>query len=111
MASTTIKVTVELRERVSREAKRRGVTAAALLAEALDELDRQQRWEDVRQAYASLPADEGYGDEVRAWDVTLSDGLRRTAAWYAAATRADLGFRQGAAHCDADRADRSPART
>lgn len=74
MAVTTIKVPVELRERISTSAKARGVTAATLLAEALDELDRQQRWAAVGAAFAALDPDDDYWDEVKAWDA-LSAGL------------------------------------
>ncbi len=75
MSVTTIKVPIGLRDRISRAAKRRGVTSAALLAEALDELEKRQRWERVREAYASLASDDDYLDEIAAWDATVGDGL------------------------------------
>ncbi len=75
MAITTIKVPVELRERISASAKARGVPAATLLTEALDELDRQQRWAAVGAAFAALGPDDDYWDEVRAWDA-LSAGAQ-----------------------------------
>lgn len=74
MALTTIKVPVDLRERISTSARARGVTAAALITEALDELDRQQRWAAVGTAFADLSPDDDYWDEVRAWDA-ISAGL------------------------------------
>lgn len=74
MSLTTIKVPVELRERISADAKARGVTAADLIAQALDELERQQRWAKVGAVFSDLAPDDDYWDEVRAWDA-ISAGL------------------------------------
>lgn len=72
---TTIKVPRTLRERISRGASRRGVTSAALLGELLDRYERDQRLALVGEAYADS-RDEGYLDEVGAWDETSADGLQ-----------------------------------
>lgn len=68
MALTTIKVPVELRDRISRDAKERGVTAAALLNQLLDDAERARRMEAVGAAFATLKDDDEYWDDVRAWD-------------------------------------------
>ena len=70
---TTIKVPKRLRQRISAEAARDGVTAAGLLSSLLDERDRAARFEAVRAAYAR-GVDEDYREETRAWDTTLADG-------------------------------------
>lgn len=70
---TTIKVPKRLRERVSRDAARNGLTAAGFLSNLLDEHERQERFEAVRLAYAT--EDATYVDETAAWDSALGDGL------------------------------------
>ena len=72
MATTTIKVPVQLRDRVNREARERGVTAAGLIESMLDAYERRQRMEAFGRAFAR--ADATYWDEFRSWDVTLDDG-------------------------------------
>ena len=72
MALTTIKVPVELRDRVSTDAKAHGVPTAVLLRELLDDWEHRQRMADVGQAFATLTPEDEYWDEVRAWDVITS---------------------------------------
>lgn len=71
---TTIKVPVELRAQIAREAADLGVTAAGFLAQLLAEHDRARRFAAVRAAYAA-PVDAAYDEENRVWDSTLTDGL------------------------------------
>lgn len=71
MATTTIKVPVELRDRINRDARERGVTAAGLLEGLLDARDRRRRMEAFGEAVRN--ADGEYWDELRSWDVTLED--------------------------------------
>ncbi len=71
---TTIKVPRGLRERISRAASLRGLTAAALLGELLDSYERERRFSAVRKAYAENPSAE-YGEETAAWDESAADGL------------------------------------
>jgi hypothetical protein len=71
---TTIKVPRLLRERISRDASARGVTAAALLTELVDRYEREQRLAAVGDAYAAGP-DAAYADDTAAWDETNADGL------------------------------------
>lgn len=72
MAMTTIKVTVELRDRINHDARERGVTAAGLIEGLLDGYELRQRMEEFGQAIRE--ADKSYWDEFRSWDVTLDDG-------------------------------------
>lgn len=71
---TTIKVSQDLRQRISRDAAERGVTAAALISELLDTYERELRLAAVGQAYART-ADTAYVEETAAWDQTSLDGL------------------------------------
>lgn len=71
---TTIKVPKHLRERLSRNAGRAGLTAAALISELLDERERQARFEAVRHAYEAS-ADDAYAAETQEWDSLAGDGL------------------------------------
>lgn len=70
--ATTIKVSAELRDRINRDARERGVTAAGLIERLLDAHERRQRMESFGRAFQS--ADAEYWDEFRSWDVTLDDG-------------------------------------
>ncbi|MDR3359852.1 MAG: hypothetical protein LBO20_04235 [Bifidobacteriaceae bacterium] len=72
MATTTIKVPVELRDRINRDAAERGVTAAGLIGGLLDGYERRRRMEAFGRAFRG--ADSAYWDEFHSWDVTLNDG-------------------------------------
>ena len=74
MVLTTIKVPVELRDRISSDAKARGVPTAVLLTELLDEWEHRQRMSAVGEVFATLATDDEYWDEVRAWD-DIASGL------------------------------------
>ena len=70
--TATIKVPVELRDRINRGAKERGVTPARLIEGLLDEDERRRRigafGEVIRRA------DGDYWDEFHDWDATMADG-------------------------------------
>ncbi len=70
--ATTIKVPVELRDRINRNAQARGVSAAGLIEGLLDGYERRRRMESFGRAFRG--ASPGYWDEFREWDVALSDG-------------------------------------
>lgn len=67
MTTTTIKVSVELRDRINRDARARGVTAAGFLEGLLDGYERRQRMEEFGRAIRG--AEQEYWDEFSAWDV------------------------------------------
>jgi hypothetical protein len=71
---TTIKVPKHLRERLSRNAGRAGLTAAGLISDLLDERERQARFEAVRHAYETS-ADDAHAAETQEWDSLAGDGL------------------------------------
>ena len=68
MATTTIKVPVELRDRINRDAREHGVTAAGLIERLPDAYERRQCMEAFGRAVRG--ADVTYWDEFRDWDVT-----------------------------------------
>ncbi|WP_029144544.1 hypothetical protein [Microbacterium luticocti] len=69
--ATMIKVSAELRDRVNRQARERGVSAAGPIEGLLDGYERRERMEAFGRAFRAAPAD--YRDEFREWDVTLND--------------------------------------
>ena len=73
---TTIKVPVELRDRINRQAQEQGVTAAGLIEKLLDGYERRRRMDAFGRAFRS--ADQGYRDEFREWDVAAGDGRDAT---------------------------------
>ena len=70
--TTTIKVPVELRDRINRDAQEQGVSAAGLIEKLLDGYERRRRMEAFGRAFRR--ADQEYRDEFREWDVALVDG-------------------------------------
>ncbi len=69
--ATTIKVPVELRDRINAEAGARGLTAAGFIEGLLDAHARRARMEAFGRAVQG--ADQTYRDESAAWDVTPWD--------------------------------------
>ena len=72
MATTTIKVSVELRDRINQDAQRHGISAARLIEQLLDGYERNRRMGAFGRAFRG--AGDGYWDEFHAWDTALSDG-------------------------------------
>ncbi|TQO19235.1 hypothetical protein FB472_0775 [Rhodoglobus vestalii] len=69
--ATTIKVPVELRDRINRDAQERGVTAAGLIEGLLDGHERRRRMESFGRAFRG--AEQEYWDEFQTWDVLVRD--------------------------------------
>ncbi|MGD9621877.1 MAG: hypothetical protein AB7G47_19270 [Mycolicibacterium sp.] len=74
-AVTTIKVSKELRNRISAEAARRHKTAQAFLQELLDEHDRLRRLDAVAIAIASAdqPTLDAWRKETALWEAVEGD--------------------------------------
>ena len=76
---TTVKVSIETRNRLKKLADADHVTMDAELARALDRAEEAQFWAGVREDYSRLQADAGnwadYGGELAEWDATADDGL------------------------------------
>jgi hypothetical protein len=71
--TTTIKVPKALRERISLDAAKEGVSAAQLIATMLAERERGARFRAVRAAYET--ADDAYRAETDEWDSLAGDGF------------------------------------
>lgn len=71
MATTTIKVSVGLRDRINNAARERGVTASAVIEGLFDGYERRRRMEAFGRAFRG--ADQEYFDELREWDVAPLD--------------------------------------
>ena len=76
---TTIKVSVQTRDRLKRIADEDHHTMDAALSHVLDQAEEARFWEGVRADYARLQADPAewadYAGELAEWDATTSDGL------------------------------------
>ena len=67
MSITTIKVTTDLRERVRQHARRGGLSQADVLQRALDLLDRDVFFQQLRSDVAAHPESESERTESDAW--------------------------------------------
>lgn len=76
---TTIKVSVETRDRLKKLADEDHLTLDAELARTLDKAEDSRFWDGVRADYARLQTDpQEWGDyvsELAEWDHTTGDGL------------------------------------
>jgi hypothetical protein len=76
---TTIKVSVETRDRLKKLADEDHLTLDAELARTLDRTEDARFWAGVRSDYARLQADpqewSDYTGELAEWDHTTGDGL------------------------------------
>lgn len=72
---TTIKIPKTLRDEVMRSARAEGLTAAEVLQLVTQEHARRQRFAEVRQAYATAPADPDYTGLTEVWESAVHDGL------------------------------------
>lgn len=68
--TTTIKVSVDLRDRLKQQAAREGRTLGEQIEHLLALGDRAARFDALRSAIAATPAEklESYADEVRDWE-------------------------------------------
>jgi hypothetical protein len=77
--TTTIKVSVETRDRLKRLAEASHSTLEAELAALLDKAEEARFWSGVRDDYARLQDDPeewaDYQNELAEWDSTVADGL------------------------------------
>lgn len=77
MGLTTIKVTPELRERISADARRREQSIGQFLGQVLDSWERQERFAALARSLEAAPPDADYWEEFNAFDAIgggLTDG-------------------------------------
>ena len=80
MATTTlIRVNTDTRNLIAKLAKENQTSLGELVDLAVRKLEREQFWKQYNEDYERLKADpdawNDYQEEIRAWDVTLMDGL------------------------------------
>lgn len=73
--TTTVRLSVQTRDRLARQAQRRGTSIAALLTELAAQVEREAFFEAERRATVADLADPAARAEYRAWDVTAGDGI------------------------------------
>ncbi len=73
--TSTIRVTRTTRDLLAQQAKERGVSLAAFLAEIADERRREAIWRSEREASLVDAENLAAQPEIEAWDATLEDGL------------------------------------
>lgn len=73
--TSTIRVTRATRDLLADQARERGVSLAALLAEIADERRRDAIWRSEREASRIDSQDPDAQSEIRDWEATLEDGL------------------------------------
>lgn len=83
-ATTTMKLSVEVRDRLMALADRHGRTLGAELAALVAEAEEREWWRNAKLAAARLQADaeqwDEYLGEARTWEVSVGDGLNDHAA-------------------------------
>ncbi|MQA85426.1 MAG: hypothetical protein GEV03_12565 [Streptosporangiales bacterium] len=77
MSITTIKVDSSVRDRLAQVARARGTTMSALLSEAAERLEADQRWAEIEAAYERLQREDPTGwaeylDELAEWDAATT---------------------------------------
>jgi hypothetical protein len=93
MATTTIRIPADLRDRLTELAASEGVTTSALLARLVreheerlaDAHDKQEFFEQLAEDFRRLRSDPEawaeYQREIELWDSTLKDGLEYEPRW------------------------------
>jgi hypothetical protein len=73
--TTTIRVPVQTRDRLAAQARERGISIAALLAEFATRTEREAIFRAERDATLADATTDAARDEDRDWDHTIGDGL------------------------------------
>jgi hypothetical protein len=73
--TATIRVARDTRDLLAKQARGRGISLAALLAEIARERARETTFESERQAIHADAQDPAVLEEMHAWEATLADGI------------------------------------
>jgi predicted DNA-binding ribbon-helix-helix protein len=73
--TATIRVTRDTRDLLAQQARARGMSLAALLAEIAREQEIEEAFESERQAVLADVPNPAAQEEMRLWEATLEDGL------------------------------------
>jgi predicted DNA-binding protein len=81
MASTTIKVPVELRDRLAALASRESTTLAGAIARSLDAAESAAFWADVARTMGTTGVGSSASSDVEQLSGSLTDGLDPEESW------------------------------
>ncbi len=73
--TATIRVTRDTRDLLAAQARQRGVSLAALLAEMAREQELEEIFASERRARLAEDGDPAVEEEMRLWESTLEDGI------------------------------------
>lgn len=73
--TATIRVTRDTRDLLAEQARQRGISLAALLAEIAREQELEAIFESERQAIRAEANDPEALEEIRLWETTIEDGI------------------------------------
>ena len=73
--TATIRVTRETRDLLAAEARQRGVSLSAMLAELALAAEREAAFHSEREASRADAGEPGVGAEEREWETALGDGI------------------------------------
>lgn len=74
-STTTVRVSVETRDRLAAQARERGISLSALLEELAGRADREAMFRAEREATIAESAGRAVREEDRDWAETTDDGL------------------------------------
>jgi post-segregation antitoxin (ccd killing protein) len=75
MSTTTIRVPVQTRDRLAAQARARGISVAALLAELAARAEHEAIFRAERDATRAEAAADAVRDEEHDWERTVDDGI------------------------------------
>jgi hypothetical protein len=81
MPTTTLKVPVELRDRLAEQARRHGTTLAGAIAHALEVAEEREFWDEVRRTMATPEARQDLTSQSEQFASTLRDGTEPDEDW------------------------------
>lgn len=73
--TTTVRVSVQTRDRLAAQARERGISISALLAELAGRVDREAMFSAERAVTRAESAARAVRDEDRDWDAAAADGI------------------------------------
>jgi len=74
-STTTIRVSIQTRDRLAAQARERGISISALLTELASRAERQAIFRAERDATHADAASHAVREEDREWEDTVGDGL------------------------------------
>lgn len=74
-STTTIRVSTQTRDLLATQARERGISVAALLADLAADAERQAIFRAEREATRAEAAEQPARDERRAWEAAVGDGI------------------------------------